>query len=146
MKQSDKKLIKTNYLTITADSSGQRIDNFLFNKMKSLPKSRIYKMVRQGEVRVNKKRIAPLYKLQPNDQIRIPPFWGKTETNKNKPGSKLIDLLTKSIIFEDDKILAINKPSGIASHGGSGISFGAIEILRAARPNIKNFRIGSPFR
>ncbi|EKE01250.1 MAG: hypothetical protein ACD_21C00185G0001 [uncultured bacterium] len=137
MPQKDKITNKSNKLVVDADSAGQRIDNFLFNKMKNVPKSRIYKMLRGGEVRVNGGRIGPSYKIQSNDLIRIPPFWSDPEEIKNEPKSNLIKLLLDSIIFEDDRILVVNKPSGIASHGGSGINFGVIEILRSARPDLR---------
>ncbi|HBC71157.1 MAG TPA: 23S rRNA pseudouridine(955/2504/2580) synthase [Coxiellaceae bacterium] len=117
------------------------MDNFLFNKLKNVPKSRIYRMLRGGEVRVNKKRAAPSYKIQSDDLIRIPPFWAEETLSKGKPGSNLIKLLLDAIIFEDNRILVINKPSGIASHGGSGINFGVIETLRAARPDLKNLEL-----
>lgn len=146
MAQQDKTIIKSNILTIDEGTAGQRIDNFLFNKLKNIPKSRIYRMLRHGEFRVNKGRIGPSYKLQPNDIVRIPPFWSKAnevkaEVTRNKPGSNLINLLLNSIIFEDDKIIVVNKPTGIASHGGSGINFGVIEILRAARPEIRDLEL-----
>lgn len=128
-------------LTIDDENAYQRIDNFLFNKIKNVPKSRIYRMLRSGEVRVNKKRAVPSYKLQPNDSIRIPPFWTKRTKLLNKPGSKLVNLLLKAIIFEDDRMLVVNKPAGIASHGGSGINFGVIEILRAARSDLKDLEL-----
>jgi 23S rRNA pseudouridine955/2504/2580 synthase len=140
MTQQDKLITKSSNLFIDADASGQRIDNFFFNKLKNIPKSRIYRMLRSGEIRVNKGRIEPSYKLKPNDLIRVPPFWNKT-SQKGKPGSNLINLLLGNIIFEDDKILVINKPTGIASHGGSGINFGVIEILRAARPDIRDLEL-----
>jgi len=139
--QQDKLITKSNNLIIDEDSAGQRIDNFLFNKLKNIPKSRIYRMLRHGEVRVNKGRIGPSYKIQLNDFIRVPPFWSEAEATRGKPGSNLIKLLLDSVIFEDDKILVINKPSGIASHGGSGINFGVIEILRAARPDLKDLEL-----
>ncbi len=139
--QQDKLITKSNNLIIDEDSAGQRIDNFLFNKLKNIPKSRIYRMLRHGEVRVNKGRIGPSYKLQSNDSIRVPPFWSEAETPRGKPGSNLVKLLLDSIVFEDDKILVINKPTGIASHGGSGINFGVIEILRAARPDLKDLEL-----
>ena len=146
MTQQDKLITKSNNLIIDADAAGQRIDNFLFNKLKNIPKSRIYRMLRSGEVRVNKGRIGPSYKLQPNDLIRVPPFWSKTseveaEATRGKPGGNLINLLLDSVIFEDDKILVVNKPTGIASQGGSGINFGVIEILRAARPDIRDLEL-----
>ena len=127
-------------LTIDDDHSGQRIDNFLFNKLKNVPKGRIYKMIRGGEVRVNKGRVSAFYKLQSNDIIRIPPYWAQ-ESLSGDPGSNLIQLLLDSIIFEDAKVLVINKPSGIASHSGSQVDFGAIEILRAARDDLKNLEL-----
>lgn len=142
-KQQDKTKTKSTSLIINEDYAGQRIDNFLFNKLKNIPKSRIYGMLRHGEVRINKGRIGPSYKIQPNDSIRIPPFWvwDEAEEVKGKPGKNLIKLLLDSIIFEDNKILVVNKPTGIASHGGSGINFGVIEILRAARPDLKNLEL-----
>lgn len=143
MLQQDKVKIKSNNLIINEDAAGQRIDNFLFNKLNSIPKTRIYRMLRHGEVRVNKGRIKPSYKIQANDLIRIPPFWstGETARLQTKPGNNLTNLLLNNIIFEDDKVLVINKPVGIASHGGSGINFGVIEILRAARPDLKNLEL-----
>jgi 23S rRNA pseudouridine955/2504/2580 synthase len=141
MTQEDRTTNKANNLTITENSAGQRIDNFLFNKLKDIPKTRIYRMLRKGEVRVNKKRISPPYKIQANDVIRIPPFWNEIAATKKEPGNNLVKLLLDSIIFEDDKILVINKPSGIASHSGSGIAHGVIEILRAARPDLENLEL-----
>ena len=142
MLQQDILKTKSNNLIIKADSAGQRIDNFLFNKLKNVPKSRIYRMLRHGEVRINKKRVLPLYKIQPNDSVRIPPFWSKKEDlSKSKPGENLIKLLLSCIVFENSKILVINKPASIASHSGSGINFGVIEILRAARPDLKSLEL-----
>lgn len=143
MVHKNKLMTKSNSLIVSTDTAGQRIDNFLFNKLKNIPKSRIYRMLRHGEVRVNKGRIGPSYKLLPGDCIRIPPFWNPSETEsaKGKPGSNLIKLLLNSVIFEDDRILVINKPTGIASHGGSGINFGVIEILRAARSDLKTLEL-----
>ncbi|EKD45419.1 MAG: hypothetical protein ACD_69C00301G0001 [uncultured bacterium] len=141
MLQKEKLINKVHNLVIDEELSGQRLDNFLFNKLKNVPKSRIYRMLRGGEVRVNKKRAAPSYKIQSDDLIRIPPFWAEETLSKGKPGSNLIKLLLDAIIFEDNRILVINKPSGIASHGGSGINFGVIETLRAARPDLKNLEL-----
>jgi len=121
-------------IIIPDDRARQRIDNFLFSHLKNIPKSRIYKMLRSGEVRVNKKRCKPDYKIQSNDQIRLPPVWQEIEP-KREPGSNSMQLLNDRIIYEDNKILILNKPSGMASHGGSGINFGVIETLRALRPN-----------
>ncbi|MDR1012553.1 MAG: RluA family pseudouridine synthase [Coxiellaceae bacterium] len=131
---------RSTILVVDKEQSGQRLDNFLFNKLKNIPKSHIYKMLRSGEVRINKKRIKPLYKLQFNDFLRIPPFWVDTIV-KNKPSCNLIKLLLDAIIFEDSKLLVVNKPSGIPSHGGSGINFGVIEILREARNDLKKLEL-----
>jgi len=128
-------------LIIDEDLASQRIDNFLFNKIKNVPKSRVYRMIRGGEVRVNKKRVAASYKLQSGDIVRVPPFWSDIKTTPKKPDKKSIDSLLDSIIFEDKRILVINKPSGVAAHGGSGINFGVIETLRAARSDLKNLEL-----
>jgi 23S rRNA pseudouridine955/2504/2580 synthase len=138
----DKTETKTHNLIIDEERANQRLDNFLFNKLKNVPKSRIYRMLRGGEVRVNKKRVKPSYKIQPNDIIRIPPFWEETTSISNKkPTSNLTKLLLDSIIFEDKRIIVINKPTGVASHGGSGINFGVIETLRTARDDLKDLEL-----
>jgi 23S rRNA pseudouridine955/2504/2580 synthase len=125
------------YLTVAADHVGQRIDNYLLTKLKGLPKSRLYRIIRKGEVRVNKKRVKVDYRLEKDDMIRIPPLRLSTATKKISPNEKLTALFEKAIIFEDKNFLAINKPSGIAVHGGSGIQLGVIEILRSLRPEQK---------
>ena len=120
---------------IDSHHEGQRIDNFLTTYLKGVPKSFIYRVLRRGEVRVNKARIKPSYRLQERDVVRIPPLRrSEPEAVTAKPGDKLIELLNNSILYEDEGLVIINKPAGIAVHGGSGISFGVIEILRAARP------------
>ncbi|WP_225639178.1 23S rRNA pseudouridine(955/2504/2580) synthase RluC [Candidatus Profftia sp. (ex Adelges kitamiensis)] len=126
------------FVTITTNAARQRIDNFLRNRLKDIPKSMIYRIVSQGEVRVNKKRIKPQYKLQIGDQVRIPPMF--ISKNHKTPVSielNKIAILNNCIIFEDDYLLVLNKPSGTAVHGGSGLSFGVIEGLRALRPTAK---------
>lgn len=125
-------------ITITADTAGQRIDNFLKNILKGVPKSMIYRILRKGEVRVNKKRIKPEYKLEDGDIIRIPPV-RVAEREEAAVSAKLdkVAVLESCILYEDDYILVLNKPSGTAVHGGSGLSFGVIEGLRALRPDAK---------
>jgi len=113
---------------------GQRIDNFLTAYLKGVPKSFIYRVLRRGEVRVNKGRAKPTYRLQTGDKVRIPPLRRTLPTAKAVPGDKLVALINASILYEDDGLVILNKPAGIAVHGGSGVSFGVIEILRAARP------------
>lgn len=113
----------------------QRIDNYLFVQLKGVPKTRIYRALRSGEVRVNKKRVVASYRLQPGDVIRIPPLRMAAEPKTPlRPALKVNQLLSSAIIYEDSDVIVLNKPSGIASHGGSGISFGAIEWLRHVRP------------
>lgn len=118
-------------------SDGQRIDNFLLRELKGVPRTLIYRLLRKGQVRVNKGRVKPNRKLSPGDVVRIPPVRLPTREEAGKPGILLLELLDKSIIYEDELLLIINKPSGLAVHGGSGISFGVIEILRALRPEAK---------
>ena len=125
------------FITIDAEQDGQRIDNFLKTQLKGVPKSLIYRILRKGEVRVNKKRIKPEYKLCAGDEIRVPPV--RVAEENALPSSKLssVQALASQIIYEDDVIIVLNKPSGLAVHGGSGLSFGVIEGLRALRPESK---------
>ena len=119
---------------IPEDRAGQRLDNFLLGQLKGAPKSLIYKVVRSGQVRVNGGRAKPERRLEAGDEVRIPPVRLSEEAPKGVPAKGLLDAMAASIVFEDARLLAINKPSGVASHGGSGISFGVIETLRALRP------------
>ena len=120
------------HIEISEERGGQRLDNWLFTIAKGVPKSRIYRAIRKGEVRINKKRAKSEYKLHPGDIVRIPPlhtqisavFHIKTSTT---------DWLMSRILYEDKNLLVVNKPSGLAVHGGSKISFGIIDILRRAR-------------
>ncbi|PHM63698.1 23S rRNA pseudouridine(955/2504/2580) synthase RluC [Xenorhabdus ishibashii] len=126
------------FVTIDDEYAGQRIDNFLLTRLKGVPKSLIYRILRKGEVRVNKGRIKPEYKLTAGDVIRIPPIRvaEKQETSISVKLDK-VAALAECILYEDDHILVINKPSGTAVHGGSGLSFGVIEGLRALRPEAR---------
>ncbi|MDE8748428.1 23S rRNA pseudouridine(955/2504/2580) synthase RluC [Providencia stuartii] len=126
------------FIDISDDEAGQRIDNFLLAKLKGVPKSMIYRIIRKGEVRVNKGRIKPEYKLIAGDQVRVPPV--RVAEREEAPVSAKLDkvsALADRILYEDDAILVINKPSGTAVHGGSGLSFGVIEGLRALRPEAR---------
>jgi 23S rRNA pseudouridine955/2504/2580 synthase len=116
------------------DRAGQRLDNFLLGQLKGAPKSLIYKIVRSGQVRVNGGRAKAETRLEGGDEVRIPPVRLGETGDKAAPPKGLLEAMNASIVFEDARLLAINKPSGLASHGGSGISFGAIETLRALRP------------
>lgn len=126
------------FFTISEDEAGQRLDNFLLAKLKGVPKSLIYRIVRKGEVRVNKGRTKPEYKLQPDDLVRVPPV-RVAEKNAAPISTKLNKVadLENQILYEDEVILILNKPSGIAVHGGSGLNFGVIEALRALRPQAR---------
>ena len=117
------------------DRDGQRIDNFLNGQLKGVPKSLIYRIVRTGQVRVNGKRAKPDTRLAAGDQVRIPPVRTAEPGGGAMPPANLIEQVERAIVFEDRDFLVIDKPSGIASHGGSGVTFGAIELLRAARPD-----------
>lgn len=121
---------------VDEEYAGQRLDNFLIRLLKGVPKSHIYKLLRKGEVRVNKGRVKPDTRLKAGDSIRIAPI-RVAEQSAEVPGSQLRQRLKQSILFEDDALLIVNKPSGMAVHGGSGVSFGVIEVLRAERPQDK---------
>ncbi len=119
---------------IAEDRDGQRLDNFLLGYLKGAPRSLIYKLLRSGQVRVNGGRSKPERRLEGGDEVRIPPVRLEDPADKGTPAKGLLEAMDASIVFEDARLLAISKPSGVASHGGSGISFGAIETLRALRP------------
>src|SRR5436309_2956281 len=116
---------------IDAGSDGQRVDNFLLRICKGVPRSHIYRILRTGEVRVNSRRVEATYRLHPGDRVRIPPIRIDASAPRRAPPAEL------PVVFEDDSLLVVEKPSGIAVHGGSGVSFGVIERLRAARPQAR---------
>ncbi|WP_422667266.1 23S rRNA pseudouridine(955/2504/2580) synthase RluC [Buchnera aphidicola] len=122
---------------ITENMINQRIDNFLIKQYKNIPKSMIYRIIRTGKIRVNHKKIKPYYKLQINDQLNIPKIYN-IQPKKKLVSFDHVSYLKNTIIYEDQYLLIINKPSGIAVHGGSGISFGIIEYFRNIRP-LHNF-------
>jgi 23S rRNA pseudouridine955/2504/2580 synthase len=119
---------------VDPERAGQRLDNFLLGQLKGAPRSLVYKIVRSGQVRVNGGRAKAERRLEAGDEVRIPPV-RLAEAEAAGPAPRgLLAAMEASIVFEDARLLAINKPSGIASHGGSGVSFGVIETLRALRP------------
>ena len=118
-------------VTISDEEAGQRIDNFLLRICKGVPKSHIYRVLRSGEVRVNKGRIDQTYRLEEGDVVRIPPIRIAEKNAPTAPGAEF------KILLEDSHMLVIDKPAGVAVHGGSGVSYGVIEQLRAARPQAK---------
>jgi 23S rRNA pseudouridine955/2504/2580 synthase len=125
------------FITIDSEDAGQRIDNFLLRTLKGVPKSHLYRLMRKGEIRVNKKRIKPVYKLLIDDIVRIAPIRVSEKADAVSTGLSIVANLEKQILFEDDRLIVINKPSGMAVHGGSGLSFGLIEALRSLRPDAR---------
>ncbi|HET6397582.1 MAG TPA: RluA family pseudouridine synthase [Pseudoxanthomonas sp.] len=119
---------------VPGDRDGQRLDNFLLGQLKGAPRSLVYKLVRSGQVRVNGGRAKAERKLAAGDEVRIPPVRLGEEAERGTPAPGLLQRIEAAIVYEDARLLALDKPSGVASHGGSGISFGAIETLRALRP------------
>ena len=120
---------------IPDDRAGQRLDNFLLGQLKGAPRSLVYKLVRSGQVRINGGRAKAERKLEVGDEVRIPPVRIESPQDAGRlPPKSMLSALEAAIVFEDSRLLAINKPSGVASHGGSGISFGAIEAMRVLRP------------
>ena len=124
-------------VSIDQRNMGQRLDNFLLSKLKKLPRPLIYRIIRKGEVRVNKKRARVDLRLAEGDLVRIPPLKIPPEKKAAKPGKNLSLLLHSAIIHESDALLVLNKPSGLAVHGGSGIHLGVIESLRHIRPDAR---------
>lgn len=124
-------------IQVDPELEGQRIDNFLHTLLKGVPKSLVYRILRKGEVRVNKKRVKPEYKLRADDMVRVPPV--RVAEPNAAPSTSLhkVASLESHILYEDDQLILLNKPSGTAVHGGSGLSFGVIEGLRALRPQQK---------
>lgn len=123
---------------INEDVAGGRIDNFLISILKGVPKSMVYRIIRKGEVRVNKKRIKPEYKLQCGDIVRIPPV-RVSQAPVIAPSAKLTNVqkLADSILFENEGVIVINKPARMSVHGGSGVDYGVIEALRSLRPEAR---------
>lgn len=121
-------------LEVTEDHAGQRLDNFIQRVLGDLPRSRIYRVIRKGEVRVNGHRAGPETRLQLHDKVRIPPVKVVPAADPGRPSTGLLERIKAAIVREDPDLLVLDKPSGVAVHGGSGITFGAIEALRALYP------------
>jgi 23S rRNA pseudouridine955/2504/2580 synthase len=126
-------LARAHRLEVDEAGAGQRVDNFLLRHLKGVPKSHIYRILRSGEVRLNRRRVRPDQRLATGDELRIPPL--RKPAVATKP--RLAPPSTPPILYEDEALLAIDKPAGLAVHGGSGVSFGLIEQLRAARPEAR---------
>ncbi|UQG60202.1 23S rRNA pseudouridine(955/2504/2580) synthase RluC [Marinobacter sp. M3C] len=125
------------WVTVDEDNDGQRLDNFLMAQLRGVPRSIIYRIVRKGEVRINKGRVKPDTRVKTGDQVRIPPVVRKEKVPQAAPGDRVQAVIEAAVVFENEQLLVVNKPSGIAVHGGSGLSFGLIEVLRAGRPQAR---------
>ena len=126
---------KVRYLVVKEDADGQRVDNFLLTRLKGVPRSWVYRVLRRGEVRVNRGRVKPTRRLRAGDEVRIPPLRTAAREGTAVPAEGLRQRIAGSILHQDRELLVIDKPSGIAVHGGSGVSFGVIEVLRALYPD-----------
>lgn len=132
---------KVTYVAAGEGDAGQRIDNFLLRILKDAPRSLIYRILRSGEVRVNSGRIGPDYRLVEGDRVRVPPVRLKPREPTNAPSKSLREFVEASVIHQDRDLIVVNKPAGVAVHGGSGLSFGVIETLRAVYPELKELEL-----
>ncbi len=132
-------LTRVRKVSIDAGQAEQRIDNFLRRELPGVPKGRLYRLLRRGEVRVNGGRVRAEYKLQEGDEVRIPP--ARINTGGPPPPANLSAAIADRVLYEDKRLLVIDKPTGIAVHGGSGISHGVIELLRHARPELRDLSL-----
>ncbi|MBD3820985.1 MAG: 23S rRNA pseudouridine(955/2504/2580) synthase RluC [Thiotrichales bacterium] len=128
------------FITATSEDAGQRIDNFLMRQYRDVPKTLIYRIIRKGEVRVNKGRVKQTTRIQEGDLIRIPPIKTAEKMEVKIPAAQL-ERIEQSILYEDADLMVINKPSGVAVHGGSGVQFGLIEVVRELRPLAKRVEL-----
>jgi len=135
----DTTVTRVRKIRIDQEQAGQRIDNFLRRELPGVPKGRLYRLLRRGEVRVNGGRIRADYKLQEGDEVRVPP--ARIRAPSDAPKAGLAAKMTDRVLYEDKRLLVIDKPAGIAVHGGSGISHGVIEILRHARPELRDLSL-----
>ncbi len=138
---SSNQSVSVTYIEVEEDYQGQRLDNFLITRLKGVPKSKVYQIIRKGEVRVNKKRKKVDYRLETDDVVRVPPIRTADPKPVVKVYDKTLKLIEDAIIYEDDCFMAINKPSGIAVHGGSGVTWGLIEAVRQIRPDVRRLEL-----
>lgn len=137
----DSSFSEVQHIPVNGEYEGQRIDNFLVTLLKGVPRTHIYRIIRKGEIRVNKGRVKQTYRLQAGDLIRIPPI--RTSNAKSNPNASkgVLQLIQNSIIYEDNALIVLNKPSGLAVHGGSGLNYGVIEGLRIIYPQEKRLEL-----
>lgn len=132
---------KAYHFMVPDDTAGQRIDNFLLSHLKGVPRTRVYRIVRKGEVRVNKGRVKPDYRLAKGDSIRIPPIRQSEDMPEPVISPRIEHNILSQILYEDEDLILLNKPSGMAVHGGSGLSYGIIEALRILKPEMRNLEL-----
>jgi len=136
LQERDSREIRTpvQHLEVSPDEAGQRLDNFVSKRLGDVPRSRVYRVIRKGEVRVNGRRAAPATRLNALDKVRLPPVRLLPAATPKAPAPNLLSRIAEAVIYEDRHLLVLDKPAGIAVHGGSGVSAGVIESLRALRP------------
>jgi len=125
---------------VDAERAGQRLDNYLLGELKGVPRSHVYRLIRSGQVRVNSGRTSPSYRLKAGDRVRVPPVGMRSATPSAVTPDRL-EWLGERIIYEDARVLVLDKPAGLAVHGGSGVSLGCIEALRLLRPDVKDLEL-----
>jgi 23S rRNA pseudouridine955/2504/2580 synthase len=130
---------RAHYRSIDAESAGQRLDNFLLATLRDVPRGHVYRLIRSGQVRVNSGRAGPSYRLQAGDRVRVPPV--DTSPAAKPVRSDDVSWLADRIIYEDDRVLVLDKPAGLAVHGGSRLAFGCIEALRSLRPKAPSLEL-----
>jgi 23S rRNA pseudouridine955/2504/2580 synthase len=128
-------------LDVDPEQQGQRLDNFLLARLKGVPRSYVYRIIRSGEVRINSRRARPATKIEAGDRVRVPPVRTSVRAAAATPSDELLERLESRILFEDDALLVIDKPAGLAVHGGSGIRLGLIEALRVLRPERRQLEL-----
>ncbi|HEX5788556.1 MAG TPA: RluA family pseudouridine synthase [Woeseiaceae bacterium] len=126
-------------LRVDAETAGQRVDNFLRRELPGVPSGRVYRLLRRGEVRVNGGRVRAEYKLAAGDEVRIPPV--RISAPGAPPPGRNAEAVLEHVLYEDKRLLVIDKPAGLAVHGGSGVSHGVVELLRHARPDLKELAL-----
>ena len=141
MSRITNKKTKPGNVIVSIEQADRRIDNFLLAHLKPIPKSRIYQMLRRGEVRVNGGRIKPDYRLQPGDDIRIPPVFVQPSGIPDSPPARLVEMIKTCVMYEDKRLVVVNKPAGLVVHAGTGSTFGVIELLRELYPQKQDLHL-----
>ncbi len=134
------------FLIIDKENSGRRLDNFLFSKYRKVPKSKIYSSIRKAKIKVNNKKSKPDYKLLSNDKVSCPIFVEKKDVSESPNLSSHLEIIKKCIVYDSNKYIVLNKPPNFSVHGGSGLNFGVIELIKKIYKNSDNFKLAPPNR